>query len=164
VRHVHGRLELLNITLGRCTKTLNNAHNDYVTAVHFNRDGSLIVSCSPDGLMYVFTTSFPPPSPSLFLAKRRPSQSHMEPAVWTVSQDPSRGTQCHLVRDALSRARTSITAHIRLTATITTPFAPISPPKSLIANTRSSPPIQSTYSPRLTTAPYDCGISRRRAA
>jgi WD40 repeat protein len=35
---------------GRCTKTLN-AHLDYVTAVHFNRDGSLIVSCSLDGLM-----------------------------------------------------------------------------------------------------------------
>jgi COMPASS component SWD3 len=37
---------------GRCTKTLN-AHLDYVTAVHFNRDGSLIVSCSLDGLMCV---------------------------------------------------------------------------------------------------------------
>jgi COMPASS component SWD3 len=30
-----------------------NAHIDYVTAVHFNRDGSLIVSCSLDGLMCV---------------------------------------------------------------------------------------------------------------
>jgi COMPASS component SWD3 len=26
---------------------------DYVTAVHFNRDASLIVSCALDGLMYV---------------------------------------------------------------------------------------------------------------
>lgn len=33
-------------------KTLD-AHLDYVTAVHFNRDGSLIVSCALDGLMYV---------------------------------------------------------------------------------------------------------------
>jgi len=40
----------LDVVLGRCTKTLN-AHLDYVTAVHFNRDGSLIVSCSLDGLM-----------------------------------------------------------------------------------------------------------------
>lgn len=32
-------------------KTLD-AHLDYVTAVHFNRDGSLIVSCALDGLMY----------------------------------------------------------------------------------------------------------------
>ena len=37
---------------GKCIKTLN-AHLDYVTAVHFNRDASLIVSCSLDGLMYV---------------------------------------------------------------------------------------------------------------
>jgi WD40 repeat protein len=30
-----------------------NAHLDYVTAVNFNRDSTLIVSCSLDGLMYV---------------------------------------------------------------------------------------------------------------
>ena len=33
-------------------KTLH-AHMDYVTAVHFNRDASLIVSCALDGLMRV---------------------------------------------------------------------------------------------------------------
>ena len=33
-------------------KTLH-AHLDYVTAVHFNRDATLIVSCALDGLMYV---------------------------------------------------------------------------------------------------------------
>jgi len=49
---VWGTLKSLNSIAGRCTKTLN-AHLDYVTAVHFNRDGSLIVSCSLDGLMYV---------------------------------------------------------------------------------------------------------------
>ena len=38
--------------LGKCLKTLH-AHLDYVTAVHFNRDASLIVSCALDGLMYV---------------------------------------------------------------------------------------------------------------
>jgi len=34
-------------------KTLH-AHLDYVTAVHFNRDASLIVSCALDGLMHVY--------------------------------------------------------------------------------------------------------------
>ncbi len=38
---------------GKCMKTLH-AHMDYVTAVHFNRDASLIVSCALDGLMQVF--------------------------------------------------------------------------------------------------------------
>jgi hypothetical protein len=33
-------------------KTLH-AHLDYVTAVHFNRDATLIVSCALDGLMRV---------------------------------------------------------------------------------------------------------------
>jgi COMPASS component SWD3 len=28
------------------------AHVDFVTAVNFNRDSSLLVSCSVDGLMY----------------------------------------------------------------------------------------------------------------
>jgi len=37
---------------GKCIKT-HNAHFDYTTAVHFNRDAFLIVSCSLDGLMYV---------------------------------------------------------------------------------------------------------------
>lgn len=36
---------------GKCMKTLH-AHLDYVTAVHFNRDATLIVSCALDGLMY----------------------------------------------------------------------------------------------------------------
>lgn len=38
-------------------KTLH-AHMDFVTAVHFNKDATLIVSCALDGLMYV------PPAPS----------------------------------------------------------------------------------------------------
>jgi len=40
------------IVTGKCLKTFS-AHLDYVTAVHFNRDASLIVSCSLDGLMCV---------------------------------------------------------------------------------------------------------------
>lgn len=38
-------------------KTLD-AHLDYVTAVHFNRDATLIVSCSLDGLMYVLISDW----------------------------------------------------------------------------------------------------------
>ena len=38
-------------------KTLH-AHLDYVTAVHFNRDATLIVSCALDGLMYVMEFFF----------------------------------------------------------------------------------------------------------
>ena len=39
-------------------KTLH-AHLDYVTAVHFNRDSTLIVSCALDGLMYDLLTPHP---------------------------------------------------------------------------------------------------------
>jgi WD40 repeat protein len=37
---------------GKCIKTIH-VHLDYVTAVHFNKDGGLIVSCAYDDLMYV---------------------------------------------------------------------------------------------------------------
>ena len=40
------------------------AHLDYVTAVHFNRDATLIVSCALDGLMSVCPR---PPWPSILL-------------------------------------------------------------------------------------------------
>ena len=43
--------------LGKCMKTLH-AHLDYVTAVHFNRDATLIVSCALDGLMCVSASYF----------------------------------------------------------------------------------------------------------
>lgn len=39
-----------NAIAGKCLKKIL-AHLDYVTAVHFNRDATLIVSCSLDGLM-----------------------------------------------------------------------------------------------------------------
>jgi COMPASS component SWD3 len=42
---------LMLLLSGKCMKTLH-AHIDIVTAVHFNRDATLIVSCSCDGLMY----------------------------------------------------------------------------------------------------------------
>ena len=45
--------------LGKCMKTLH-AHLDYVTAVHFNRDATLIVSCALDGLMYATPDPFHP--------------------------------------------------------------------------------------------------------
>jgi len=46
----------LPLAAGKCMKTLH-AHMDYVTAVHFNKDASLIVSCALDGLMCVSTFS-----------------------------------------------------------------------------------------------------------
>jgi hypothetical protein len=39
-------------TTGKCLKSIP-AHSDPVSAVHFNRDGTLIVSASYDGLVYV---------------------------------------------------------------------------------------------------------------
>lgn len=42
----------LVVRSGKCMKTIP-AHSDPCTAVQFNRDGTLIVSCSYDGLMYV---------------------------------------------------------------------------------------------------------------
>jgi COMPASS component SWD3 len=50
--------KLIRIPLGRCMKTIP-AHSDPCTAVQFNRDGTLIVSCSYDGLMYVFRVCQP---------------------------------------------------------------------------------------------------------
>ncbi len=41
-----------DVKTGKCLKTLP-AHSDPVSSVHFNRDGSLIVSCSFDGLIRV---------------------------------------------------------------------------------------------------------------
>lgn len=46
------RFFLTFLLKGKCMKTLH-AHLDFVTAVHFNRDATLIVSCALDGLMYV---------------------------------------------------------------------------------------------------------------
>ncbi|KAJ7601067.1 WD40-repeat-containing domain protein [Mycena floridula] len=45
-----------NENFGKCLKTIN-AHVDYVTSVHFNRDASLIVSCSLDGLIRIWSTA-----------------------------------------------------------------------------------------------------------
>ena len=64
-------------------KTLD-AHLDYVTAVHFNRDGSLIVSCALDGLMYVHLVmglSLTALTPKICLF-----QSHMERCEWPMSE------------------------------------------------------------------------------
>jgi hypothetical protein len=52
VRHLSSKSSLNNLItdLGRPLKVLP-AHSDPVTAVSFNHDGSLIVSCAMDGLM-----------------------------------------------------------------------------------------------------------------
>ena len=125
---------------GRCIKTLN-AHIDYVTAVHFNRDGSLVVSCSLDGLMYVIYHIS-----SLAHALYVPAQSHLEFTIRTMPQDPSRGAECHLVRESPLVPPVAFTTHA-----------------STLANTCSSPQIRNTFSPLPTTAPSAYGTSRRRA-
>lgn len=43
---------LLNPSIGKSLKVLP-AHSDPVTAVSFNHDGTLIVSCAMDGLVFV---------------------------------------------------------------------------------------------------------------
>lgn len=69
-----------------------NAHLDYVTAVHFNRDGTLIVSCALDGLMYADVMS------SVYETLSDPQpQSDMERRLWPMPQDFSRGAQRDLV-------------------------------------------------------------------
>jgi hypothetical protein len=56
---LHPAVQSLTSNQGKCMKTLH-AHLDYVTAVHFNRDATLIVSCALDGLMSVqLITSLP---------------------------------------------------------------------------------------------------------
>ncbi|CEP19751.1 hypothetical protein [Parasitella parasitica] len=47
---------VLDLLLGKCMKTLP-AHSDPVSAVHFNRDGTMIVSCSHDGLIRIWDTA-----------------------------------------------------------------------------------------------------------
>ena len=81
---------------GKCMKTLH-AHLDYVTAVHFNRDASLIVSCALDGLMYA------PFCLHLFFLADIPSwltssQSNMEYQQRSVLEDVGGGPRRHLVR------------------------------------------------------------------
>ena len=51
-------VRIWDVKTGKCLKTLP-AHSDPVTAVNFNRDGSLIVSSSYDGLWYVTCSSLP---------------------------------------------------------------------------------------------------------
>lgn len=49
-------VRIWDVKSGKCLKTLP-AHSDPVTAVHFNRDGSLIVSSSYDGLCRIWDTA-----------------------------------------------------------------------------------------------------------
>ena len=89
-------LGVILIWLGKCMKTLH-AHLDYVTAVHFNRDATLIVSCALDGLMYVMEFFFSRSMCSIlfFILFKQPDLEHQ---WWTVSQNISRRSQRHLVR------------------------------------------------------------------
>ena len=45
-----------DVRTGKCLRTLP-AHSDPVSGVHFNRDGTLIASCSHDGLIRIWDTN-----------------------------------------------------------------------------------------------------------
>ena len=76
----------------------------------------------------------------------RSAQSHLEFTIRTMPQDPSRGAECHLVRESPLVPPVAFTTHA-----------------STLANTCSSPQIRNTFSPLPTTAPSAYGTSRRRA-
>lgn len=59
------------------------AHSDPVTAVSFNRDGTLIATCSMDGLMYVNFGE----TQLLLMASL---QSYLGRSFWSVLEDNSR--------------------------------------------------------------------------
>lgn len=46
-------IKVWDVKKGNCSKTLS-AHSDPVAAINFSCDGTLIVSCAYDGLMYFF--------------------------------------------------------------------------------------------------------------
>ena len=46
-------IRVWDVKNGKCHKTLP-AHSEPVSAVHFNRDGTLIASCSHDGLIRIW--------------------------------------------------------------------------------------------------------------
>jgi hypothetical protein len=119
-------------------KTLH-AHLDYVTAVHFNRDATLIVSCSLDGLMYVFIPHREQRNSII------PLKSDMEYHIRSVSQNARRRAQRCLVR-------TSINSHV-VPSLITN-----------AVNTFNFHPTQNTSSQPLTIALSDFGTTIHRVA
>lgn len=114
-------------------KTLH-AHLDYVTAVHFNRDASLIVSCSLDGLMYV--QEFAVINANSFLDTRR---------IWNTSDG-----QCLKTLAESQDAIWSVRSRRGFPSFLTPP----------LANTCSFRPIRSIFSLLRTTVQYDSGITR----
>ena len=125
---------------GRCIKTLN-AHLDYVTAVHFNRDGSLVVSCALDGLMYVMR----------HISSLANAYTFPHSRIWSLPSG-----QC---LKTLAEGHNAIWYK---RGPLVSPLAPTTHAPTL-ANTCSSPQIRNISSPLLMTAPSACGISRRRA-
>ena len=56
VRQFDESVRIWDVKTGKCLKTLP-AHSDPVSAVHFNRDGTLIASSSYDGLCRIWDTA-----------------------------------------------------------------------------------------------------------
>jgi WD40 repeat protein len=89
-------VKLWDVKTGKCLKTLP-AHTDPVTAVNFNRDGTLIVSCSYDGLWCVRVSR----SSVCGVAVLMPPQPHLGHSNGPVPQDADRRRQPACVRRSL---------------------------------------------------------------
>uniref|UniRef100_A0AAQ6A4B6 WD repeat domain 5 n=1 Tax=Amphiprion ocellaris TaxID=80972 RepID=A0AAQ6A4B6_AMPOC len=69
-------VRIWDVKMGKCLKTLP-AHSDPVSAVHFNRDGSLIVSSSYDGLWYCMKTLIDDTNPPVSFVKFSPNGKYI---------------------------------------------------------------------------------------
>lgn len=112
-----------------------NAHLDYVTAVHFNRDSTMIVTCSVDGLMCVLDDR--PLSPS-----DNTLQTIMGHEKRPMPQNSCRIQQRHLVR-ACSSPTPNRFVHA-----------------DAIASTYNSPQMANTSSPLHMIAPSGYGTTK----
>lgn len=71
---------LWDVRAGRLMRSLP-AHSDPVSGIDFCRDGTLVASCSTDGLMYVYHT--PTWSPYCILTVRQPNMGHINWSMFT---------------------------------------------------------------------------------
>ena len=126
--------------LGKCMKTLH-AHLDYVTAVHFNRDATLIVSCALDGLMYA-----------------TPVLIHIQLFIFILDNLAESGTRATVNVSKPSRKTTMPSGQSA------SPSSILSSTHKLTANTSNSLPTLNTSSLPRTTTPSGYGTTKPPAA
>jgi hypothetical protein len=132
-----------------------NAHLDYVTAVNFNRDSTLIVSCSLDGLMYVTNVLG-------LLRLLNKTKTLVEHHDWDLSENLGRKRKrdmvCNYTYTSLTLPALVICLlllkHLLVENALT----------SLSANTSSSRLIVNTSSRRRTIPLSGCGTTKHLAA